>query len=169
MSQKTQQSAEAGIKGYLGELLVCAAFAELGAYAALSLVPTSADVLLFVGSRVYSIQVKSTYAPTEQKSEKRPQKSRTPKKQHIRTQVFGYANRSKLTYRFVFKKNNKCKYNDVDLIAFVALDTKNIVFMPALDLMAKSYAHKAFGVQSFNAMAESNSAKKVLENLGLFS
>jgi hypothetical protein len=130
--------------GRAGELLVCLDFAFRGIEAGLNNFPGSADVFACVGDKVIKIQVKTTERPTL-KNKCVQRKGEKPKTPHV----------SKV-YSFSVKREYK---KSIDLMAFVALDTKQILYLPCSD----SVGRKCFHVSKFAERAKDSLDRYLFE------
>ncbi len=139
--------------GRAGELLVCFDFAIRGYSAVINSFPgAKADVLVDLESAGFlRLQVKATSGPTETTSESRP--TTKPAKRRATTEVFGYAQKAQRKYRFSIESRGGrglAKYaGHVDLFAFVALDIKLILYLPAGKLVSAASRKVAFGCATF--------------------
>ena len=110
--------------GKIGEHLVCADLLGQGYMAFIVAEGLNYDVLLDDRGKIYRVQVRSTRKPKEYKRE--------------RDGIVYVCS----TYRFYIRQGkkgkNKVEQYDVDVFAFVALDKKQIAYIPYYDILNKS-------------------------------
>lgn len=129
--------------GRAAELLVCFDFLCRGYEALAYDFPGSAtDVLAVVDGQFLRIQVKGTAGPILQVRRNRV-RLKHKKTEHLQT---------RLRYQFTLK--GKTSYAVIDLFAFVALDSKSVLYVGSKGEKFLSAEKKAFGAPTFAERAE---------------
>lgn len=155
--------------GQAAELLVCFDFVSRGYDAVVNAFPgAKADITVDLGCGApIRVQVKATARPKARIRKVRvfrkyTKTNSTGQKVQFSGERFSQEKRGKYVFAF-----EKAKYLGIDLFAFVAMDTKSVLYVPANAIPNGKQKRKEFGAKSFAERA-AGSLEQYLTELEIF-